>query len=365
MLTDTDPVQVADLAMPAMQPAASTPPPALAANLFDPQQVRAALKDLNEPSARIYWSDLLLTALIGWGALAVAIVSPSFSLLMWIASAISACALYRGMIFSHELSHQGPRVLPGLRIAWDLLIGYPMLLPAVMYVGMHSDHHRTQTYGTEQDPEYQPFAGKRGAIMSFIAHTVLLCPLLMLRFFILGPAGLLIPKLHQGLVKYASSLTFNPKYVRIMSPVQTRELKISEVGIPLLWGALAVVLASAGMALGALAVFAGVFTAIAFVNAFRALGAHRYKSDGEPRGKYEQVLDSIDTPGHFLTELWAPVGLRYHALHHLFPNIPYHNMGTLYRRLLSCVPDDGAYRQAISPGLTTSIKELWTGDERS
>jgi len=30
---------------------------------------------------------------------------------------------------------------------------------------------------------------------------------------------------------------------------------------------------------------------------------------------------------------WAPVGLRYHALHHYFPGIPYHNLGFAYQRL--------------------------------
>jgi fatty acid desaturase len=36
----------------------------------------------------------------------------------------------------------------------------------------------------------------------------------------------------------------------------------------------------------------------------------------------EQYLDSVNIPGNpVLTPLWAPVGLRYHATHHLFPTM--------------------------------------------
>ena len=50
-------------------------------------------------------------------------------------------------------------------------------------------------------------------------------------------------------------------------------------------------------------------------------GAHRYCGSGEPMSSAEQVRDSNDFPG-VLAELWAPVGLRYHAMHHLFPQLP-------------------------------------------
>ena len=66
---------------------------------------------------------------------------------------------------------------------------------------------------------------------------------------------------------------------------------------------------------------------VSFFNTLRVLGAHEYESDGQPRDRFEQLQDSIDTPGGPWTELWAPVGLRYHALHHYFPGIPYHNLG--------------------------------------
>jgi fatty acid desaturase len=70
-------------------------------------------------------------------------------------------------------------------------------------------------------------------------------------------------------------------------------------------------------------------------------------------------VDSIDTPGAVWTELWAPVGLRYHALHHYFPGIPYHNLGLAYRRLITSLPEAAGYREITSPGLPWSLRRLY------
>ena len=86
--------------------------------------------------------------------------------------------------------------------------------------------------------------------------------------------------------------------------------------------------------------------------------AHGYENHtGTPMTRAEQLLDSIDTPGGPWTELWAPVGLRYHALHHEFPGIPYHNLPAAYRRLQGNDP----YRRTTSPGLWASLRRLWQG----
>ena len=77
---------------------------------------------------------------------------------------------------------------------------------------------------------------------------------------------------------------------------------------------------------------------VSLVNTLRVLGAHAYELDGAPRDRRGQLADSLDTPGGPWTELWAPVGLRYHALHHYFPGIPYHNLGVAYRRIVETVP---------------------------
>jgi mannose-6-phosphate isomerase-like protein (cupin superfamily) len=63
------------------------------------------------------------------------------------------------------------------------------------------------------------------------------------------------------------------------------------------------------------------------------LAAHRFASDGRPRDHLGQFADSIDTPAGWWAALWAPLGLRFHALHHLFPTLPFHNLRPAYRRL--------------------------------
>ena len=71
-----------------------------------------------------------------------------------------------------------------------------------------------------------------------------------------------------------------------------------------------------------------------FLNQVRTLVAHLWENDGEPMSVTAQYLDSVNVPPPgTLPALWAPVGLRYHALHHLLPGVPYHNLGEAHRRL--------------------------------
>ncbi len=82
-----------------------------------------------------------------------------------------------------------------------------------------------------------------------------------------------------------------------------------------------------------LAQASAIVTAVVLVNAFRVLAAHRYRSIGQPLSLAEQVRDSNDFP-NLLAELWAPVGLRFHAVHHLLPQLPYHALPEARRRIL-------------------------------
>jgi fatty acid desaturase len=104
-----------------------------------------------------------------------------------------------------------------------------------------------------------------------------------------------------------------------------------------------------------------VVSVASFVNTLRTLCAHHYESDGSPMDRTGQLLDSIDHPGHWWTGLWAPVGLRYHALHHYFPGLPYHNLAIAYRRLVENLPEAAEYRRSTSPSLPHSLRVLLNG----
>ena len=106
---------------------------------------------------------------------------------------------------------------------------------------------------------------------------------------------------------------------------------------------------------------------VMLLNNLRTLGAHRYTSGGHEGSFMDQLLDSINYPRHpLLSSLWGPIGLRFHALHHLFPSLPYHNLATAHERLMAELPADSPYRQTVSDGLLVSLSQLWSqpGRER-
>lgn len=70
----------------------------------------------------------------------------------------------------------------------------------------------------------------------------------------------------------------------------------------------------------------------------------------------EQILDSHNYPcPPWFTELWGPVGMRFRALHHLFPSLPYHAMPEAHRRLMARLPADSPYRKTVRVSLTGTL----------
>jgi fatty acid desaturase len=51
--------------------------------------------------------------------------------------------------------------------------------------------------------------------------------------------------------------------------------------------------------------------------------------------------------------------LRYHALHHLFPALPYHRMGEAHRRLMAGLPANSPYRVANRLSFFAAVAQLW------
>ena len=90
-------------------------------------------RDLNAPNSRVYWADMLGSALLGYAALFATMA------LRWplaLASAlIAVLALYRAGSFIHELTHIKKGAVKGFRFTWNLIVGVPLLVPSFMYSG--------------------------------------------------------------------------------------------------------------------------------------------------------------------------------------------------------------------------------------
>jgi fatty acid desaturase len=321
---------------------------------------RESVRGLHQASRPVFWADFLLSVALGWTALAVASVSSVSSVIFQVALIVCSLALYRGTCFIHELTHLRPQAVPGFEIGWNLLVGVPVLMPSFIYtMGVHQSHHRLATYGTEQDPEYMPFAKSHWMTTAFVVQSVLIPFALMIRFLLLAPAALVYPHFHRLLAERASALVMHGKYRREATPELLRSMAVWQSVILAVWGTAFVLAVRGILPWRVFAVWYAAVALAALVNILRTLGAHHYESAGEPLDRTGQLLDSVDIPGAWWTELWAPVGLRYHALHHYFPGIPYHNLPEAHRRLVAALPADAPYPRTLSPSLWHTLRRLW------
>lgn len=308
--------------------------------------LRRVLTELHTPRPVIYWIDLLVSASVGWGSLFIAY---RFSI---VAAPISALALLRAAYFIHELAHVQPSKLPGFSFAWHVLVGIPMLVPSLM-IGAHGLHHRTTTYGTAEDPEYLPYAHwPRWRLVLEVLLTALVPPLLCLRWAVIGPLSWLVPPLRRVTVRKLSTLATNPRFVRSASV--DRAWIAQEVALALWVWSIALT-----APLRLVLVFFLVTGLALVINQVRTLVAHAYENAGGGRLDVDgQLRDTLTLGGGLLTELIAPLGDRFHAAHHRFPAMPYHNLGHAHRLLIADESLGVRYRATERRGVLGALRRL-------
>lgn len=333
------------------------------------REARSLVKDLFQPSPKIFWTDFLVTMAIGGTAFGLISRTPRWSIWQLLAFVVCAAAYYRATIFTHELVHLPAGRWKAFRATWNLLCGIPFLMPSFTYY-THIDHHRRKHYGTRRDGEYIPLGSMPPyKIALYLSQALVAGPLAVIRFGLITPLSWFSPRIRDLAAKHASSMVMDPTYIRPLPPRRVRFVWRLQEALCFAWIVGVVVVIFRGIIPITGTPLPADFipkcyllsVAIILVNSVRTLASHRFYGANEEEMSFtEQLVDSVNHPDKaWLGGLWAPLGQRFHALHHLFPTIPYHNLAEAHARLMAGLAERSPYRLTISPGLLATLRQLW------
>lgn len=318
------------------------------------------MNDLFVPNVKQYWIDFTVSVTAAYVFASIYLAMPLSTLTSWVCLAISAVLVYRSSMFIHEIVHMPKDTMRGFRLFWNVFAGIPMMIPSFTY-NSHVHHHSSRHYGTEDDGEYLPLAhGTVFGIAVFLLQIFFQPILVFARYFVGTPISFLHPRLRRWFYQHATSLVINFKYEKeIKDNTFSRENTILELVTSFRTWVMIGLVVFGVMEPARLPKILLLAMSTLTLNHVRTLAAHRYRSDGNTISHLDQFLDSTNITGNWLTELLCPCGLRYHALHHLFPGIPYHNLGIAHRRLVAELPQDSPYHETVYPTTASVIRELW------
>jgi fatty acid desaturase len=313
-------------------------------------EVRAAVQrtptDFFHLSPARYWFDLALSVVLAYTAGFVFLTAPLGSWIQIAAYPFAVVLLYRAGALIHEVAHLPSSEMRTFKVAWNLVVGVILLTPSPFYTRHHRDHHSPRYYGHKDDPEYIAHVFERGNARSLLGYLcfILVYPLLVFIRFALVPLTYIHPRIREWTLARASSLTFNFQYERKLTPQDRWSIAAIEWLCCLrAWMIPLVVLLGAAhwsrmpllysLAIGALV-----------LNQMRLMGDHHFESDGGKIDLSDHILDSCNYTSYDpMTCVLFPFSIRYHALHHIFPTLPYHNLAAAHKHLSRELPDDSPY----------------------
>ncbi|MCA9214068.1 MAG: fatty acid desaturase [Planctomycetales bacterium] len=337
---------------------------------FSLSQARSIVGHLFKLRPEIYWCDFLLSYIVGifcfqqvrGGNLLVPHQGFTGTWSQTFCFFVSSLLFYRCGLFIHEVVHHRNGKLPVFRVVWNLLCGIPFLTPSFVYY-MHIDHHRRAHYGTKRDGEYMPMTHRSPWFMLFYLSWSFMIPLVVVaRFLVLSPIAWISPAFRKWIHNRCSSMVMDPSYIRPLPTKRTLQTIRLQEACCFLWIVGLIVVPPLFLDRWAIpfAVHAYLMSVtIVFLNSIRTLGSHRWQNEGGEMSFVQQLEDSVNYPhAPILSEIWGPVGTRYHALHHLFPTMPYHSLGRAHRLLMANLPADSVYRQTVARSLTSNLIDL-------
>jgi len=333
---------------------------------------RRAIKDgpidFFEVNQSKYWIDLVLCTLCAYVAAGAYLAMPLGSWQQFLAFPFAVFWLYRGNSMVHEVSHLGKKQFPAFSATWNVLLGIPTLFPSTFFTTHHRDHHSGRHYGTPQDPEYIINVFTPGSLASslfYVVH-VAVYPIFVLFRFLLAPISFLSPAWRDFTLRRLSSFTLNWRYERNLSRMDRKTFTLVEMlccvrawFIPL------------GVIIGLtdwtrLPLMYLLAITILAANQMRFFADHHFESHGEKMSMSDHVTDSCNYSNNdFFTWLFFPFTIRFHALHHLFPTIPYHNLPAAHAHLTEQLPDDSTYHSLDRPGWWHTAKQTLRFSKRA
>lgn len=323
--------------------------------------IKAADRDFHLVKPAIYWRDMAIGATIAYGSAAVFLGSPAFSPWQVIGYLVAVFWLYRVGSLVHEVCHLGRHECVPFKVAWNLFVGVPTLTPSTFFTGHHRDHHTQRFYSTPQDPEYVINVCPRGRIWNLIFYFsfVAIFPLLVFTRFILAPLTFITPGIRDFCLRRLSAFTFNWKYQKSLNKIDRKPFAALE----LLCCLRAWCIPSA--------VFLGIVpwthmvqlymlgASVLILNQLRQLADHHFEGNGDKLSMSEHITDSCNYVGKDpLTWLFFPFAIQYHALHHMFPSMPYHNLASAHEHLMDNLDEESPYRGLVQPGWFSVARKM-------
>src|SRR5262249_42046853 len=97
------------------------------------RQAKQICQDLMVHNPAIYWADFFASITVSWLALVVYLTADWLSATQIVAFLVAGFMLYRSSIFTHELAHMSSTRFRAFRVVWNVLFGFPFLMPTFLY----------------------------------------------------------------------------------------------------------------------------------------------------------------------------------------------------------------------------------------